>query len=121
MGSLLCLTGSEKAIRIAVGRKLDALALFFKTFSYNLGAIQRGGGKGKEITSYGAFTTNRAVSWVQEQLANDPDTSNPIVAIDRYVSAGIALHIPKDSEAGRREKKRSNAPRGVCVPCLVKN
>jgi hypothetical protein len=107
MGGLLCLDGSEKAIRIAVGRKLDALALFFKTFDYNLGLIDRGGGKGRKTTAYGLFTPNRAVCWIQEQLERDPDTSNPFVAIDRYVSEAIALHIPKIQRKPEKKKKRA--------------
>ena len=106
MGALLCLNGSEKAVRVAVARKLDALAHFFKTFDYNLGSINRGGGKEKRITTYGAFTPNRAVFWIEEQLAGDPDISNPFVAIDRYVLEAAALHIPKIQRQIEKKKKR---------------
>lgn len=106
MGSLLCMVGSANAIRTGVGRKLDALALFSKSSGYDLGSIQRGGGKGKKVTFYGVFKLGRAVLWIQERLVSDPDTSNPIVAIDRYASEAIALHIPKTEKPIQKKKKR---------------
>lgn len=96
MGQLLCLHGSEKAIRIAVGRKLNALALFSKTSGNNFGIINRkGNGRVKEPTAYGSLALNRAVSWIQKKLSADPDISNPFVAVDRYVLEAITRHIPK--------------------------
>jgi hypothetical protein len=117
MGDLLCLRGSEKAIRIAVGRKLDSLALFSKTFGYNLGSIERGGGQGKQITYYGSFPPNRAVAWIHEQLGTDADISNPIVAIDRYVGEAIARHIPQiQREEAEKKRKQTTNRRESTVP-----
>ena len=117
MSALLCLTGSEKAKRIAVARKLDALALFLETSPYQFGTIKRAGKNAKEraTTSYGGFSLKIAVDWIQEQLDHDDDISNPIVAVDRYVSEAIICHIPKKPTPEtqgkkKRERKRENLP-----------
>lgn len=111
MGALLCLDGTEKAVRIAVGRKLDALALFLKSSGYLFGTIKRGAETDEGITLYGSFIPNLAVSWIQEQLANDPDISNPIVAIDRYVLEAIARFIPVSQESEKEKKKKKERKR----------
>lgn len=113
MADLLCLSGTEKATRVAVARRLDALASFLKTSTHDLGSIRRGGGGKQATTEYGAFYVNRAVAWVQEQLASDPDTANPFVAVDRYTAEAIARHVPltpKPKPAARPKAKKGSAP-----------
>jgi hypothetical protein len=113
MGALLCRKGTESAIRLAVRRELHALEHFLKASPYHFGTIKRGGGKNREITFYGPFTPNLAVSWIRHQLDADPDTSNPIVAIDRYVSEAIARHVPKQVKKATIKKRRTRKRRGV--------
>jgi Bifunctional DNA primase/polymerase, N-terminal len=115
-GALLCREGSEKAVRLAVGRELDALSLFLKTSDYEFGTIKRGGGKNKAITFYGSFAPNRTVAWIQDQLATDPDKANPIVAVDRYVAGAITRHIPKVQKELRRKERSGTAKRRRGLP-----
>jgi hypothetical protein len=111
MADLLCRQGTEKARRLAVARELDYLAAFLKTFPYRLGTVRRGGGKDHAITSYGPLSLNSAVSWIQDQIALDPDTSNPFVAADRYLDEAIARHIPKAQTKSENKKKKASPTR----------
>ena len=107
---LLCRRGSAGAVRNAVRRELNALGRFLCTFPYYLGYITRGGRhKQNEVTHYGSFAINRAVTWIQEQAAVDPDSANPIVTIDRYVSEAITRHIPKNKPPAETKKNKKPA------------
>lgn len=112
MADLLCRQGSEKARRLAVARELDNLAAFLKTFPYHLGTIKRGGGKDHAITFYGPLSLNSAVSWIQDQIALDPDTSNPFVAVDRYLDEAITRYISRAQTKPENKKKKASPSRG---------
>ena len=110
MADHLCLGGSEKARRIQMARKLDALAHFSKTAGYDLGKINR-----KPITTYGSFNLNACVSFIQERLAAKSDVRNIFVEIDTLAPEAISRflpHIPQSTEKAkpnRRQKSKLSA------------
>lgn len=117
MGDLLCRRGSEKAVRVAIGRELNALRAFLSSSEYELGEIKRGGrSPERDITFYGHLAINRAVAFIQNKLSEDLDTANPLVSIDRHVSEAIARHIPKKkrtlnpkkNQQPQRERRETN-------------
>ena len=116
MGDMLCRQGSAGAVRNAVRRELNALRLFLNTSPYEFGNITRGGrSKQNEVTQYGPLTINRAVAWIQEQVAVDPDAANPLVTIDRYITEAIARHIPanqKKEETKKNQQRQRRRERG---------
>lgn len=120
MGEMLCFdrNASETAISLGVTRRLNALRAFLKICPYQIGEIKRGGGKAKTVTRYGSFALNRCVSWIQEQLTADPDTVNPIVAVDRYVDEAIRRHLFKTPQP-KKEKKTPKS--GVCGVSRLKS
>jgi hypothetical protein len=114
MSAMLCLTGSEKAKRIAVARKLDALDLFQKNSPYQFGIIKRPGQTAKnKITFYGEFALKTAVDFIQRRLADDADTSNPIVAVDRHVSEAIRFHVQRKPRPKAEKKEDRKRKRGI--------
>lgn len=107
MGDLLCRKGSEKAVRVAIGRELNALCAFLSSSAYEFGEIKRGGWSlQKDVTSYGHLSINRAVAWIQSRVSEDLDNANPLVTIDRYVAEAIGRYIPKKKQSSTSKKNQ---------------